>query len=122
MLLTIAESCEERELSEGEQIFAAGDAPDGLYVIAAGRVRIARKEKTLVNLAPSEFFGEVALLDDDPRMADAFVLQNGVALFIDREVFHRITEDLPEVLRAVNRTPIRYLEHAEQASGRQTLF
>lgn len=122
MLVTIAESCETRELTADERIFSAGDAPDGLYVIAAGRVRIARKDKTLVELAPSEFFGEVALLDDDPRMADAIAQTDGLALFMDRDVFHRITEELPEVLRAVNRTLIRYLKHAEQASGRQTLF
>jgi hypothetical protein len=121
-LVTIAESCELRELTEGEQIFAAGDPPDGLYVIASGRVNITRKEQVLVELAPSEFFGEVALLDDEPRMANAIASQNGVALFIGREVFHRVTDDLPEVLRAVNRALIRYLKHTEQTTGKQTVF
>jgi HEAT repeat protein len=122
ILLTVAEACEVREFVAGERFFSEGDAPDGLYVIAAGRVRIQKGKQTLAELATTELFGEVALLDDDPRMADAVAESDGLLLYMDREVFRRVTEDLPEVLRAVIRTLIQYLKHAEKNLGRQTMF
>lgn len=122
ILLTVAEACEVREFAAGERFFSEGDAPDGLYVIAAGRVRIQKGKQTLAELATTELFGEVALLDDDPRMADAVAESDGLLLYMDREVFRRVTEDLPEVLRAVIRTLIQYLKHAEKNLGRQTMF
>lgn len=121
-LVAIAENCEEREFAAGQQVFCAGDPPDGLYVIAAGSVSIRKGSKVLADLAPSEVFGEVALLDDDPRMADAVANNDGKALFIDREVFQQIAEDMPDVLRAVIRTLIGYLKHADAAHGTTTIF
>ena len=122
ILVTIAEVCEAREFTEGEQIFKEADAPDGLYVISAGSVAIKRGEKTLVRLGPSEFFGEVALLDDAPRMADAVASGDGMVLFMDRDVFRQIADDLPDVLRAIIRTLIQYLKHTEATVGTQTMF
>ena len=105
-LVTVAESCETREVVAGETIFEAGDPPDGLYVLAAGDIKIVKGDKTLARLSPGDFFGEIALVDDAPRIAAAVARSDGLMLFIDREVFRRLTEDLPQVLRAVIRTLI----------------
>ncbi len=121
-LVTIAENCEPREMVAGQRIFAEGDAPDGMYVISSGSVKIIMNGKTLAHKAPSEFFGEVALLDDEPRMADAVAAADGAYLFMDREVFQQLTEDLPEVLREVIRTLIQYLKQNEAATGTRTMF
>ncbi len=109
-LLTIAETCEEREIIRDQKLFAMGDHPDGMYIIASGKVAISKAEQVLVELKEYDFFGEIGLFDESPRMADAIATSDGMILFLQKEVFDGITEDLPEVLRALVRTVIGYLK------------
>ncbi|MCP4702269.1 MAG: cyclic nucleotide-binding domain-containing protein [Gammaproteobacteria bacterium] len=110
VLLTIAETCEDREMVLGEKLFSMGDAPDGMYIIASGNVDIEREGTVLKDLHQYDFFGEIGLFDDSPRLADAIAKTDGMTLFLEKEVFDGITEDLPEVLRALVRTVIGYLK------------
>ena len=110
ILLTIAEKTEERELVNEEKLFSQDDYPDGLYIIAAGSVKIVRKGEILTELKEGDFFGEISLFDDSPRGADAIASADSHLLFIENNTFDSITEDLPEVLRAVMKTLIGYLK------------
>ena len=110
VLLTIAETCEDREIIKDEKLFSMGDAPDGMYIVASGSIGIQRGEQLLSELGEHDFFGELGLFDDSPRMADAVAHTDGMVLFLQKEVFDGITEDLPEVLRALVKTVIGYLK------------
>ena len=60
----------------GAMIFTEGSAGDKVYLILAGRVRISRSvpglgEEALAILKTGDYFGEMALIDDFPRSADA---------------------------------------------------
>jgi hypothetical protein len=110
VLLTIAETCEERELIKGEKIFSKGDAPDGMYIVAAGVVGIYKDNQLVNESTEHEFFGELGLFDDSPRKASAVARSDGMVLFLQKEVFDGITEDLPEVLRALIKTVISYVK------------
>lgn len=114
VLVSIAEMTETREMTEGETIFAAGEAPDAFYIVASGSVRIIKEGATVADLKRPQFFGEIGLLDDSPRMADAVATADGVLVSMDREAFFQVTEDLPEVLRAVIRKLVQYLRSAEE--------
>lgn len=62
----------------GTRIFQQGDPGDRMYVIIDGRVRISREvsgigEEAIAILGPGSVFGEMALLDEAPRSADARV-------------------------------------------------
>ncbi len=110
VLLTIAETCEDQEIIKGEKLFSMGDTPDGMYIVASGNIGIQRGEQLLGELSENDFFGELGLFDDSPRMADAVARTDGMVLFLQKEVFDGITEDLPEVLRALVKTVIGYLQ------------
>ncbi|MEM9696964.1 MAG: cyclic nucleotide-binding domain-containing protein [Myxococcota bacterium] len=76
----------------GTLIFEHGDVGDKLYIILSGRVRISRNvpgmgEEALAVLNPGAIFGEMALLDDTPRSADARVHEKCRLLVIKREGF-----------------------------------
>jgi CRP-like cAMP-binding protein len=114
ILLTIAEESETRELVEGQKIFSQGDYPDGLYTVASGKVIIKRDGHVISELKEYGFFGEIGILDDSPRGGDAIAETDATLLFIEKEVFNSITEDLPEVLRAVTKTVIGYLKKEER--------
>lgn len=108
-LMVIAEEAEVIPMSEKQVIFAEGDAPNGLYIIASGRVNIIRQNQLLTELHENDFFGELALLDNEPRAATALAANEGTLLFLRSEAFEHISNDLPQVLRSVMQAILRYL-------------
>ena len=80
----------------GTKIFQFGDAGDKLYLILEGQVRISRDvpgmgEEALAVLRPGAYFGEMSLIDDSPRSADAKAHET-------TEVFVIRKEDLEDLL------------------------
>lgn len=76
----------------GTKIFQHGDAGDKLYLILEGQVRISRDvpgmgEEALAVLGPGQVFGEMALLDESPRSADARVHSRCRVLAIPKDGF-----------------------------------
>jgi CRP-like cAMP-binding protein/tetratricopeptide (TPR) repeat protein len=74
-LTTLATFSEERRFPEGAYLFHEGDRGGELYVVAEGRVMISKLiaggEEALAILGRGDFFGEMALIDGEPRSADA---------------------------------------------------
>lgn len=88
----IAKVASDESHAPGTKIFQHGDPGDKLYLILEGRVRISREvpgmgEEALAVLGPGEVFGEMALLDDSPRSADARVHERCRLLAIPKDGF-----------------------------------
>jgi CRP-like cAMP-binding protein len=76
----------------GTRIFEHGDPGDKLYIILEGKVRISRDipgmgEEALAILGPGSVFGEMALLDEAPRSADARVHERCRLLTVSKDAF-----------------------------------
>lgn len=88
----------ERKLSPNEVIFREGDEGEEMYVVLDGVVRISKfipgaGEEALALLERGDYFGEMALIDDKPRSADARAHTRGaVVLAIPREVLKGILD------------------------------
>ena len=95
MKLLATFSSEER-FREGSMIFREGEKGDKLYIVLDGRVRISKfipgvGEEALAVLDRGDFFGEIALIDDKPRSADAKAHeQDATVLSIDRATLNEI--------------------------------
>ena len=88
----IAKVATEEQHATGTKIFEHGDAGDKLYLILEGKVRISRNvagmgEEALAVLGPGQVFGEMALLDESPRSADALVHERCRLLAIPKDGF-----------------------------------
>jgi CRP/FNR family transcriptional regulator, cyclic AMP receptor protein len=88
----IANATKEESHATGTKIFQYGDPGDKLFVILEGKVRISREvagmgEEALAVLGPGEVFGEMSLLDESPRSADARVHERCRLLVITKESF-----------------------------------
>jgi CRP/FNR family transcriptional regulator, cyclic AMP receptor protein len=84
---------QERRFLAGEVIFDAGDEAQALYVVVSGKVAIClpEHEKTpLAVLSVGDFFGELGLLDDSPRSAQARALEPVVLIVLSRTDFERL--------------------------------
>jgi signal transduction histidine kinase len=89
-------------LDPGQQIFKEGDSGDGIYLIKSGLVQISAvlnggERVVLTRLGPGELFGEMAVLDQNPRSATATAEQQTEAYFISRDSLLRLLEDIPRL-------------------------
>jgi CRP/FNR family cyclic AMP-dependent transcriptional regulator len=95
MKLLATFSTEER-FREGSMMFREGEKGDKLYIVLDGRVRISKfipgvGEEALAVLDRGEFFGEMALIDDASRSADAKAHErDATVLSIDRATLNEI--------------------------------
>jgi CRP/FNR family cyclic AMP-dependent transcriptional regulator len=91
-LIKVARS---EEFKAGEIIFKEGEKGDKLYIILSGSVRISKQipgsgEEALAVLKPGDFFGEMALIDDVERSADAIANEKSSILSIDKNSFESL--------------------------------
>ncbi|MBD3671595.1 MAG: cyclic nucleotide-binding domain-containing protein [Gammaproteobacteria bacterium] len=98
-----------RDYSEGETIFSRGEEGAGAALIVEGEVEIRAGDVTLTRLNTGDFFGEVALVLDVPRTADAvasadtrllFFLQAGLEEWLNRRPYYagRLSKNLANIL------------------------
>ena len=85
----------ERTYLADEVIFDAGEEGQGLFLVLSGRVKIilpASADEILLELAPGAFFGEVALLDQSKRTAQARALEDSKIVVLFRADFISLLE------------------------------
>src|SRR3970282_1072345 len=95
-----------RSTTRGSIIVAGGDAPDSLYIVLSGRLKVMMsdadgKEVILSILGPGEFFGEMGLIDDNPRSASVVAIEPCELLAITRRDFKKCMTDQAEMAGAV---------------------
>jgi MFS family permease len=71
----------------GEEIVHQGDSGDRFYVISEGEVDVSRDGERIATLGPRDYFGEIALLRDTPRVATCRAATPVELLALQREVF-----------------------------------
>jgi hypothetical protein len=109
LLAEVAGLCEEVQAGTGETIFQKGDLGKSLYVIAAGRVRVHDGDQTFEYLTEGQVFGEMALLDPEPRSASITATEDTQLLRLDQEPFYELLEDQSEVARGMIKVLTRRL-------------
>ena len=113
-----------------EKVFRDGDGGSRAYIVQSGSVDIVKeidgKDVTVGTVGPGGIFGEMALIDDEPRMASAIVADTCVCIVITHAVFQKKLNDLDPFLSGVLRIlveNIRSIQAAKQASqGLESMF
>ena len=73
-----------RQYKKGEKVFSAGDIGTSVVLIRHGGIEIKAGDKLLAELQTGDFFGEVALIIDEPRTADAICTDDSELIFFLR--------------------------------------
>ncbi|MDQ4075412.1 MAG: HEAT repeat domain-containing protein [Chloroflexota bacterium] len=103
ILAEVAALLEEAEYQAGETIFEQGELGTSLYIIVAGEVRVHDGELTLNHLGEHEIFGEMALLDPEPRMASVTAVVDTLLLRLDQDSFYDLMEQCSEIALGIIR-------------------
>ena len=103
LLEEVADELRIVRLNEGEVIFREGDAGDSLYLVGQGSVQISKlgrggNQETLAFIQSGNFFGEMALLDGEPRSAMATAAESTILGTVTDETFQHILELAPNRL------------------------
>lgn len=96
---------ETRVYNDGEYIIKQGDRGDSFYIISEGNARIAKaakakgKEKDIATIGKGDYFGEVAILSDQPRQASVIAKGKVKCLSLDRDTFTRLLGPAEQILK-----------------------
>jgi len=101
-----------------EKIFSEDSCGDNLYVVLSGRVKIFTqsgiKKKTLAYLEKGEFFGEMALLDMQPRSASSVAAEACELFVIKKKDFQKLLASHPGISLQIMKTLCRRLRQADK--------
>lgn len=108
-LARLADRAIERTYKKGQLIFYQGDPAEALFVVIEGRVKVVvvseeGDEMLLVTLQPVDVFGEVALIDGEPRSASAETLEQTRVLVLTRATFLEALRQSPAMTEPLLRS------------------
>ena len=126
--LKLAGSLRKRHYKTGEIVFHEGDPGDALYVVLSGTVRIytgGRENgfETSVILfgRPGDVFGELALIDGEPRSASAKAMEDTTVYLMAREAFQWHMQTIPKLainfMSLMSRNMRKNVEHMDSLSS-----
>jgi response regulator RpfG family c-di-GMP phosphodiesterase len=97
-LVRLLKICHTRKFSKGEVVFNEGEQGDRLYVLIAGNVEIFKHREggieKLATLTPGDVFGEMALVDQEPRSADARAGTDSMIIEVNAQIINDINDIL----------------------------
>jgi CRP-like cAMP-binding protein len=99
-LVRLAATMEELSFPAKHTIVKQGDEGRSLYILASGQVRVHIGNRELVRLKKEDCFGEMAVLDAEPRSASVTTLEPCECLMLTQQQLYEAIEETPGV--AVN--------------------
>ena len=84
-----------RDFSAGATIFQTGQPGDEMFIVQEGEVDIVVGGRVVETVGPDGFFGELALIDNAPRSADALARTNCKLLPLNQHRFTFMVDEIP---------------------------
>ena len=100
-LSKVAQIAEEEQFNANIPLFAEGDFGDSLYIIVDGDIKIHKGDRHIALLGKGACLGEMALLDQEPRSADATSETDATLLKITQEDFYEIMSSNMEIMQGI---------------------
>jgi CRP/FNR family transcriptional regulator len=121
----IAEVTVPRRFQAGQVVFREGDASDTCYVVSSGHARATRSHTdgrsiTLATFGPGDFFGELAMFDDERRSATVEAIDDVDACAILGGDMRRLLREHPDIAVKLVTTLGRRLRAANERLARQS--
>jgi CRP/FNR family cyclic AMP-dependent transcriptional regulator len=114
-LRSIAKLSRERAYETGEAIVRKGETGVGFYLILDGGVEIRSGAKTLSKLGHGQFFGEMSVLDNQPRSADVVVTEPTRCLTLSAWSFNALISENPRIALKMLQEFVRRLRATDRA-------
>lgn len=111
-----------REAPAGTRIIEEGEQGDHLYIILTGSAQVVKStesgdELELAILGNSDYFGEMSLIDDQPRSASVTISHDAQLMVIDKAAFEDLLNAEPMVTREILRGLSKRLRDMDTMMG-----
>ncbi len=118
-LAIISDLANDKQVTKGNVVLTEGEVGDSLYTIVSGRVKVFigdedGREIILKILGPGDFFGEMSLIDSQPRSASVSTLENSVFKVLSRQAFENAVERAPRIATLVMQALAKRLRDADR--------
>ncbi len=118
-LAALLPAVQHRRFPRGSYVIRAGEETDALYIILAGRAKVLipdddGNEVILAMIGPNDFFGEMGLLDDQPRSASVETTESCEMLRISRSAFLTCLKDNFDAAMLIIRNLVKRLREADR--------
>ena len=101
--MNLADALTGRTYSDDHQIIKIGEEGDGMYFIEDGTVRVTivkdGKEIEVARSGKGKYFGEMALVEDQPRSANVYAVGKVKCAFLERESFERLLGPCLDIMK-----------------------
>src|SRR6266850_7414170 len=114
-LRAIARIADVQEVPAGEVLARTGDPGDRFFVIVDGSARVEVSPQNQGRIGPGAFFGEISLLDGEPRSATVIADTAMRLLVIPRRDFVTLLREVPSLTERMLITLCQRLRSAEKA-------
>ncbi|MBU0705842.1 cyclic nucleotide-binding domain-containing protein [Patescibacteria group bacterium] len=98
----IGEKVQMQYFGSEQVIFEQGDYGEEMYVIKRGKVQVLRDFNILAVLSDNAFFGEMALVSEEPRNATIRAVTDVEALVLKKDDFRELLETKPSIASVVS--------------------
>jgi CRP/FNR family cyclic AMP-dependent transcriptional regulator len=106
-----------QRMAAGSVIFREGEDAQELFVIRSGRVRIQIGNRTITELSTNDIFGEMALIDNEPRSATAVAITDLELVAVSEKQFLFLVSQTPHFALKVMRVLARRLRASNKTFG-----
>ena len=113
-LAQVASIAQEITFEQGDTIIQEGEMGDSLFLMIEGQVLVHRQGKEITKLGERESFGEMALLDNEPRSASVTATTDVTCLKVERDDFYDLMSEKIEIAHGIIRTLTHRLREADQ--------
>jgi CRP/FNR family cyclic AMP-dependent transcriptional regulator len=112
----------EKPFPRSAVVLSEGDLGDSLYMIESGKVKVFISDKDgremiLKLLGRGDFFGELAMIDKQPRSASITTLEASVFLILTHEAFEQCVARIPRIANMVMRVLAQRVRDADRKIG-----
>ena len=101
LLSQISQISRAKNYQQNDFIFKEGDSGDSLFIVLNGEISIKKGDKIIAKLERGASLGEMAILDNETRSADAVASKDSILLKINQDVFYELMESNADIMKQI---------------------
>ena len=113
------EKAMEIQLAKGAILFHEGDSGHDMYIVLRGMIKVFRGNRVIDIIKSGDYFGEMAIIENQPRSATVAALEDSVLLQVPFAVFQEYFSRQPKSLVAMMRTLSQRVRHDLEILGHE---
>ena len=118
----VAQQADEVDVQAGKSLAAEGRFAYEFFVIEDGTAEVTREGKHVATLGPGDFFGEMSMIDKQPRSASVTTLEASTFLVLTHIAFERCVEQVPRIAQLVMQCLAQRVREADRKIGTLALM